>query len=88
MNTMNYLIPGAGLVLILIILMFFVIKTLRQTGELRFALGSSKRKIHEISRRIKEMEALDPDELTEADKNKLAHLGNLLQKLSRKNGQE
>jgi hypothetical protein len=88
MNTMNYIIPGAGLVLILIILVYYASKTQRQNKELRFALGSSKREIRELSKCIKELEAKDPEDLTDDDKKKLAHFGNLLQNLSIKREQE
>ena len=79
---MDYLIPALGLILIIVVLMFLVRKIIRQSRELGFAMGSSKRKIHEISKRIKEMEGIHPDELTVEDKRKLDFLGSLLKKLS------
>jgi Sec-independent protein translocase protein TatA len=79
---MDYLIPVSGLILIIVVLMFLVGKIVHQSRELGFAMGSSKRKIREISKRIKEMEEMHPDELTDDDKRKLAFLGGLLKKLS------
>jgi len=82
---MDYIIPAAGLVIVIAVLVFFVAKTLRQARELGFALGSSQRKIREISNRIKEIQAMDPDELTDDDKKKLAYLSSSLKKLSNNN---
>lgn len=84
---MDYLIPAAGLVIIIVVLLLLVGKTIRQSKELGIVMGSSKRKIREISKRIKEMERIHPDELTDEDKSKLAFLGSLLKKLSNNKGQ-
>jgi hypothetical protein len=84
---MNYLLLFALPIAVFMVLMFLVNKIRHQSRELGFAMNSSKRKIREISKKIKEIEKLEPEDLTEEDKKKLAILGGLLKKLSNNNTQ-
>jgi hypothetical protein len=78
---MNLYLLISGIIILIVLLIVGVRNLMKQGRELTLALGSTGRKIREATRRIRELESIDPAELTENDRRNLEKLKQAINQL-------
>jgi len=79
---MNLYMIIAGIIILIVVLIAAVRNLMKQGSDITLTLSSTGRKIRDAARRVKEIESIDPDELTETDRKNLEKLKNTIDQLN------
>lgn len=79
---MNLYLIIAGIIILIVVLIAGVRNLMKQGSDITLALSNNGRKIRDATRRVKEIESIDPGELTETDRKNLEKLKNTIDQLN------
>ncbi len=79
---MNLYLIITGIIILILLLIAGVRNLMKQGSDITLALRSNGRKIRDATRRVKEIESIDPVELTETDRKNLEKLKRTINQLN------